>query len=865
MIGIEDVLVLRRACCRYVAFLLLLCGQVWGAAPFFDPTVPLHGTPVNVGKNGVIARGLLLRVGENEWVVYDQDLLRPALWFESPEGKPPVSLEMMAQASWSEPTKRGGLYSPKPNRKEGKGLDLTPALPGVGLLPEHVLKDPRPVYGTDPGRGGLEESERRFLGYHFSGYTAVLSYECGDIQVKEWFEGRRGGIVRHLSVGPGAELLFLIGSGDFTVKDGREAMSAGLQVSANHGGVKFEMMDGKLLARVAASKHERRVSISYGSEMVSTPSQTPVVPQIYPAKWPRKIETRLRSTVEKGPGWELDRLALPGENPWKRRVRPADITFLSPDRAAVVTFEGDVWKVDFLNDKAQWTRIAGGLCEPLAIEHVGGVVQVFTRHGICRLRDLNGDGETDFYENHSSLLHQTVGTRGYPLDMEVDESGRTWISVGGIATDSRSITNKAPANPHSGAILEISADGRKLEVVARRAREPFFGRDPETGRIVMSEQQGNWVPSSGSFPVMPGANFGYGGGDIKPAEPAVWIPHDQDNSSSSPFWVRGTKFKDWDGGVMQLSYGTGRLFLVRHGKGWPAVEGTVIPLGIPTDIPILHARAHPEDGSIWFAGFRIYDSRVADLQGIARLRATGEPLAEPVNATVVKEGVILNFTGELQAVSPDMVQAKEWQYKRSPGYGSPRIKRDGSQGVEAVPTGGVFLSKDKKSVFVHIPDLKPTMQLELMHRFRVRGTEGEMRPVYFTVTAPPPADWAAMGFDSPVLDASLVAVNRPQSNDQKPSAKLGREIAMRYGCVACHSLDGALDGHSGPSWKGLYGSERRFTDGTQRIADQEYLLESILEPAKTIVEGYALGMGSYAGVLSDTELKSVLLFIEELK
>jgi hypothetical protein len=38
-----------------------------------------------------------------------------------------------------------------------------------------------------------------------------------------------------------------------------------------------------------------------------------------------------------------------------------------------------------------------------------------------------------------------------------------------------------------------------------------------------------------------------------------------------------------------------------------------------------------------------------------------------------------------------------------------------------------------------------------------------------------------------------------------------------------------------------------------------------LEPAKSIVEGYALGMGSYAGVLSEVELESILLYIRSLK
>src|SRR5690606_32544004 len=132
------------------------------------------------------------------------------------------------------------------------------------------------------------------------------------------------------------------------------------------------------------------------------------------------------------------------------------------------------------------------------------------------------------------------------------------------------------------------------------------------------------------------------------------------------------------------------------GEGWPATNGAVIPLGIETGIPLLHARHHPADGSIWLAGFRVYDSRVPDLQGIGRLRATGSPLASPKDARIVKEGVVLTFDSPLDPASvvPESVEAREWQYRRSGGYGSPRLKRDGTQGVDPVAVGTTVLSED---------------------------------------------------------------------------------------------------------------------------------------------------------------------------
>src|SRR5690606_30755688 len=140
------------------------------------------------------------------------------------------------------------------------------------------------------------------------------------------------------------------------------------------------------------------------------------------------------------------------------------------------------------------------------------------------------------------------------------------------------------------------------------------------------------------------------------------------------------------------------------------------------------------DGSIWLAGFRVYDSRVPDLQGIGRLRATGSPLASPADARLVKEGVILTFVSPLNPASvfAGAVEAREWQYRRSGGYGSPRVKRDGSQGVDPVVVGVTVLSNDQRSVFIHLPQLRPTMQLEITHRFKLRGSEGGPGSVFFT-------------------------------------------------------------------------------------------------------------------------------------
>lgn len=62
----------------------------------------------------------------------------------------------------------------------------------------------------------------------------------------------------------------------------------------------------------------------------------------------------------------------------------------------------------------------------------------------------------------------------------------------------------------------------------------------------------------------------------------------------------------------------------------------------------------------------------------------------------------------------------------------------------------------------------------------------------------------------------------------------------QFGCNSCHSLDGTVV--VGPSWQGLYGSERPLESGETVVADEEYLRRAILEPHAELVQGFTAVM-----------------------
>ena len=104
------------------------------------------------------------------------------------------------------------------------------------------------------------------------------------------------------------------------------------------------------------------------------------------------------------------------------------------------------------------------------------------------------------------------------------------------------------------------------------------------------------------------------------------------------------------------------------------------------------------------------------------------------------------------------------------------------------------------------------------------------------------------------------------------SAKEGQRLATMFGCVACHSVTDTAMSNVGPKWNGLYGSKRDIVTDKGRkataTADRAYLRESILEPNAKKHASYVkseFAMPSFAGVLTDAQIDSIVLYIQTLK
>lgn len=72
---------------------------------------------------------------------------------------------------------------------------------------------------------------------------------------------------------------------------------------------------------------------------------------------------------------------------------------------------------------------------------------------------------------------------------------------------------------------------------------------------------------------------------------------------------------------------------------------------------------------------------------------------------------------------------------------------------------------------------------------------------------------------------------------EDPKACWGEKLYVENGCNACHGNDGTTQAPA-PNFKGLFGTERVFVDGSKLVADENYIRESILQPQAQIRAGY---------------------------
>jgi cytochrome c oxidase subunit 2 len=94
------------------------------------------------------------------------------------------------------------------------------------------------------------------------------------------------------------------------------------------------------------------------------------------------------------------------------------------------------------------------------------------------------------------------------------------------------------------------------------------------------------------------------------------------------------------------------------------------------------------------------------------------------------------------------------------------------------------------------------------------------------------------------------------------SAAFGKLLFQGKGCATCHSVDGSKK--VGPSLLNKYGSKEQLSDGSSAAVDDNYLRESMVDPAAKVVQGFEPVMPTYAGRLKDKQLDALIDYLKSI-
>lgn len=453
-----------------------------------------------------------------------------------------------------------------------------------------------------------------------------------------------------------------------------------------------------------------------------------------PARWPQEVVTT-SAPGDASAAFIADTFPLPLDNPWQSWMRPGGFDFTPDGKAAIVAmWNGDVWRVDGVMEPApatlRWRRIAGGLFQPLGVKFRGDELFITCRDQIARLSDLNGDGEIDLIGNFNNDHQITEHFHEFAMGLQTDAAGNFYYAKSGRhALDS--------IVPHHGTVLRVSADGSGTDIIATGLRAANGICLNEDGTFFVTDQEGFWTPKNRINRMKPGGFYGnmFGYTDVTDSsdsameQPVVWITNNKDRSPAEMVWVPKNAWNSLGGSLLNLSYGTGRAFIVPHEEVAGKWQGAVCELPMPAFATGIMRGRFANDGALYTCGMFAWAGNATDPGGFHRIRRSESPAHVPLEIHAFRGGLKITFSDPIEpsSVKPDAFTFEVWSLKRSAKYGSDHHNQ------HPLPVTSASLDKEGRVLTLTIPQLAPTQCYALNATFTAAGGKAVERNIHGTI------------------------------------------------------------------------------------------------------------------------------------
>ncbi len=410
------------------------------------------------------------------------------------------------------------------------------------------------------------------------------------------------------------------------------------------------------------------------------------------------------------------------------------IDFL-PDGRLVATFHrGELY---FYTPKTkEWKLFAEGIHDALGLMAISPKeVLVLQRAELTRIRDTDGDGKADDFSTVTDDFGISGNYHEFNFGPVKDKEGNIYIALNtasngaGIRPEVRGEYNALgrPGRmyscvPYRGWVMKLTKDG-KLHPYALGFRSPNTLAFDAAGRLLVNDNQGDWLGTSKMYVVKPGKFYGHPSSlvwkkDFPKIDPltltvetldsmrtreSVAFPHgyiansvtqpivDRTQGKFGPF-INQTFVGDMDHRYLM------RVLLEEVGG---ETQGACLPVHIQGMRVGNNRFAFAPDGSLWVGQT---DRGWVGSEGIQRIHWNGKTPLDIMDFKLTKTGFDLTFTKPLDPKTAREISqyaVKRFYYEYHKQYGSKKFDET------PVAIKQVNQSADGKKISIELEDLQP--------------------------------------------------------------------------------------------------------------------------------------------------------------
>jgi glucose/arabinose dehydrogenase len=399
-----------------------------------------------------------------------------------------------------------------------------------------------------------------------------------------------------------------------------------------------------------------------------------------------------------------------------------------------------------------WSLFASGLQEPLGllVEDDGSIL-VMQRPELTRLKDTDGDGAADVYETVFDGFGMSGNYHEFAYGPAKDAEGNLYIVLGIASNGASTATEirgefseigelnqeqmadsknwgkikKKAGRMYSrvdwrGWVLKISPDGSKMEPFASGFRSPNGIGFDSSGRLLITDNQGDWRPTSPLYDVKKDGFYGHPASLVwkkdwdgknplkmdakefdKMQQPAVgYFP--QGELANSPTWPviipKGAFPSAFTGQTLIGEMNQPNLVRVLNDEVDGTFQTALLPMFDKSPLGIGNNRmAFGKDGALYVGKTAL---SWPGSKGITRIKWNGKPFLSLNAMKAVNGGFALTFSEPLDTKTLASIKVERHTYKYHANYGSPKVD------LKSLAVKKAALSEDGTVLTLELGELK---------------------------------------------------------------------------------------------------------------------------------------------------------------